>query len=205
MRTPSPTLGKVALAAATPVAMIAAAALVWQSSYAAFSGTTRNSGNDWATGSIALTDDDAGSARFQVTNMRPGQSETKCIKVTANTTSPGTVKAYIVNPVTSPSGLENYVKISVSTGDGGSFADCTGFVAHTGAGNPVVTGASLAQLALANSYANGVGGWSVDAGNQSRTYQITWTFDTTGLTQTQVDQFQGTRTGIDLQWELQGS
>lgn len=204
MRTPSPTVGKIALAAATPVAMVAAAALVWQSSYAAFSGTTRNSGNDWSTGSVALTDDDAGSARFQVTNMLPGQTETKCIKVTATTTSPGTVKAYMVNPVTSTSGLENYVKVSVTTGDGGTFADCTGFVAHT-TGNPVVSSLSLATLAGASSYATGVGGWPVVAGTQARTYQVTWTFDTTGLTQAQVDQFQGSHTGIDLQWELQSS
>lgn len=204
MRTPSSTAAKIAVTAATPVAMIAAAALVWQSSYAAFSGTTRNSGNDWSTGSVALTDDDAGSARFQVSNMLPGQSETKCITVTANTTSPGTVKAYIVNPVTSTSGLENHVKITVVTGDGGSFANCSGFVPHV-TGNPVVTATSLSALALAGNYANGVGGWPVSAGTQTRTYQITWNFDTTGLSQSQVDQFQGTHTGIDLQWELQSS
>ncbi|GEP35334.1 hypothetical protein NSZ01_31020 [Nocardioides szechwanensis] len=204
MRTPSTTAAKIAVTAATPVAMIAAAALIWQSSYAAFSGTTRNSGNDWSTGSIALTDDDAGSARFQVTNMLPGQTQTKCITVTATTTAPGTVKAYALNAVASTSGLESAIKVTVNTGDGGSFADCTGFVAHT-TGNPIINNTSLANLALASSYANGVGGWPVIAGTQSRTYQITWTFDTTGLTQTQVDNFQGTHTGLDLQWELQSS
>lgn len=204
MNTPSTRTRRIATAAATPVAIVAAAALVWQSSYAAFTGTTRNSGNDWATGSVALTDDDAGSARFQVTNMLPGQTDTKCITVTANATSAGTVKAYVVNSVASSSGLEDYIDITVNTGDGGSFASCTGFVAHT-TGNPLVDQVPLSTLALANSYANGVGGWAVSAGTQSRTYQVTWTFDTTGLTQSQIDQFQGTHTGIDLQWELQSS
>lgn len=204
MRTPSATAAKIAVTAATPVAMIAAAALIWQSSYAAFTGTTRNSGNDWATGSVALTDDDAGTARFQVSNMLPGDTETKCIKVTANATSPGTVKAYVVNPVTSTTNLESRVKVTVNAGTGGSFADCAGFTPFT-TGNPVVSQLPLSTLAGANSYANGVGGWDVTAGAQSRTYQITWVFDTTGLTQAQIDAFQGSRTGIDLQWELQSS
>ncbi|GAA4720697.1 hypothetical protein [Nocardioides conyzicola] len=204
MRITSATVGKVAITAATPVAMLAAAALVWQSSYAAFSGTTRNSGNDWATGSVALTDDDAGSARFQVASMIPGDTETKCITVTANASTAGVVKAYLVNAVPSSAGLEKYVKVTVSAGNGGSFATCTGFT-PLATGNPVVASTPLSQLALANSYANGVGGWPVTAGTQSRTYQVTWTFDTTGLTQPQIDQLQGSHTGIDLQWELETS
>lgn len=204
MKTPSTRTRRIATAAATPVAIVAAAALVWQSSYAAFTGTTRNSGNDWATGSVALTDDDAGSARFQVTNMLPGQTDTKCITVTANATSAGTVKAYVVNAVTSSSGLEDHIEVTVNTGDGGSFASCTGFVAHT-TGNPLVSQVPLSTLALSNTYDTGVGGWAVATGTQTRTYQITWTFNTTGLTQPQIDQFQGTHTGIDLQWELRSS
>jgi hypothetical protein len=42
----------------------------------------------------------------------------------------------------------------------------------------------------------------VTAGTQSRTYQITWTFDTTGMTQEAVDQLQGQHVGIDVEWEL---
>ncbi len=65
MNTPSTRTRRIATAAATPVAIVAAAALVWQSSYAAFTGTTRNSGNDWATGSVALTDDGEGVVEFE--------------------------------------------------------------------------------------------------------------------------------------------
>ena len=50
--------------AVAPVSMIAAAGMIWQSSYAAFSSDTRNAGNNWSAGTISLTDDDAGSARF---------------------------------------------------------------------------------------------------------------------------------------------
>jgi len=123
MRMPSGKFGTIATAAATPVAILAASALVWQSSYAAFTGTTRNSGNDWATGSVALTDDDAGSARLQVANMTPGQTDTKCITITASASGPGVVKAYLVNPVTSPQGLESRIKMTA--GDGNASNDTT--------------------------------------------------------------------------------
>lgn len=201
MRTPTSRTAKVAAAAATPVAVIAAAALIWQSSYAAFSGTTRNSGNDWATGSVTLTDDDAGASRFQIGSMTPMASGTQCIKVTSNASVAGTVKGYAVNPVTSPQGLENHIKVVVKSGTGGSFASCTGFEE----GEVVIPGATLAQLAAFNSYDSAIGGWDVAAGTETRTYSITWTFDTTDLNQTQINQLQGAHTGIDFQWELQSS
>lgn len=203
MRTPTSRTAKFAAAAATPVAVIAASALIWQSSYAAFSGTTRNSGNNWSTGSVTLTDDDLGAARFQVADMTPGVSGTKCITITANASVPGKVKGYVVNPVTSPQGLESYIKVVVKGGTGGGFGTCTGFTAD--GVNPVVPSTSLAALAAANSYGSAVGGWDVVAGSQSRTYEITWTFDTTGLTQTQINNLQGANTGIDFQWELQSN
>jgi hypothetical protein len=201
MRSPSTRTAKVVTVAATPVAVLAAAAIIFQSSNAAFSGQTRNSGNDWAAGTVTITDDDAGSARFQVANMAPGDSDTKCIKVTANASTSGLVKGYAVNPVKSSSGLEDHIVITMKSGTGGSFASCNGFTEDS----TVVPGATLTELAAYNSWDSGVGGWPVTAGSQSRTYQITWTFDTTGMTQAEVDKLQGAHTGIDLQWELQTS
>jgi len=201
MTTRTFTARRLAVALATPAAILAAAALVWHASYAAFSGTTRSSGNSWSTGTVALSDDDAGAARFQATNMVPGSTETKCIKVTATASVPGVVKGYALNAVPSPAGLEDHVLISVNEGNGGSFPSCTGFVS---AGN-LITDMPLSTLATFNDYAHGMGGWAVTAGTQTRTYQVTWKFDTTGLTQSQLDQLQGSQTGIDIQWELQSS
>src|SRR3546814_15241074 len=84
MEKPSKRTQKFLAAATTPIAIVAAGALVYQASYAAFTGQTRNSGNEWSTGSVNLTDDDSGAARFQVANMLPAQTATKCIKVTAD-------------------------------------------------------------------------------------------------------------------------
>ncbi|WP_210440032.1 hypothetical protein [Nocardioides xinjiangensis] len=199
MNKPTRRTTKVLAAATTPVALIGAAALIYTSSYAAFTGQTRNSGNQWSTGSVSLTDDDNGSARFQVKDMLPGATDTKCIKVTANASVPSTVKGYAVNPVTSPQGLENRIKVTIDSGTGGSFADCSGFVA----GGPAhVTDVSLSQIAQVNTFEAGFGGWTVDPGVRDRTYRLTYKFDTTGMTQSEIDQLQGATTGIDMQWEM---
>ena len=192
---------RIATVAATPVAVLAAAGLVFQSSNAAFSGQTRNSGNNWSTGAVALTDDDAGAARFQVENMVPGQTGTRCIKVTANTNVAGTVKGYAVNPVRSAAGLENRITVRMEAGTGGGFGSCDGFQAE----ETVVPSISLGQMFAIDSYAQGVGGWTVSPGTSSRTYRLTWTFDTSGMTQGEVDQLQGSKTGVDMQWELQSN
>jgi hypothetical protein len=60
---------------------------------------------------------------------------------------------------------------------------------------------------LSTNYATGAGNW-VTTGNgagESKTYEITWTFDSTGLTQQALDGLQGASTGVDVQWELQNN
>jgi hypothetical protein len=192
---------RIAAVGATPVAILAAAGMVLQSSNAAFTGQTRNSGNNWSTGAVALTDDDAGAARFQVEGMVPGDTGNRCIKVTANTNVDGTVKGYAVNPVRSSNGLENRIIVKMEAGSGGGFGSCDGFVSE----QTIIPNITLAQMFTVDSYDAGVGGWNVSAGTSSRTYKLTWTFDTTGMTQAEVDQLQGSRTGVDMQWELQSS
>ncbi|GAB3615715.1 hypothetical protein GCM10027416_02720 [Okibacterium endophyticum] len=201
MQLPSLKTRTITSAVLTPVAIIAAAALIWQSSYAAFTGSTRNSGNNWSTGSVALTDDDAGAARFQAADMVPGATDTKCITVTANTSVPGVVKAYAVNPVLSPAGLQDHIMVNITYGTGGGFGSCDGFVEQ----GVAVPSASLTSFASINTFEEGIGGWNIVAGTQSRTYKLTWTFDTTGMTQLELDRLQGASTGIDMQWELQSN
>lgn len=200
MKKPSRRAQKTLIAATTPIAVVCAAAMVYQASYAAFTGQTRNSGNQWSTGSVNLTDDDNGTSRFQVANMLPGATDTKCIKVTANASVDSTVKGYAVNPVTSPQKLENRIKVTIEDGTGGTFANCTGFVPD---GVPLVTAVPLSTIAQGNTYETGFGGWAVTPGGpKDKTYRMTWTFDTTGMTQAEIDQLQGASTGIDMQWEM---
>jgi len=192
---------KIATALATPLAVLAAGGIVWQGSHAAFTGQTRNSGNDWSTGSVALTDDDKGAARFQVQNMTPGDTDTKCITVTANASVPGTVKGYVVNPSFTSDSLTEHIFVTLREGTGGSFESCAGFTAHS----TLATNVPLSSFAGANNYANAIGGWDVQAGTSTRTYEMTWKFDTAGMTQAQIDDLQGDRAGIAMQWELQSN
>ena len=88
----SPRLARAAKFAVIPAALAVSGLLVAQSSYSAFSARTHNPGNSWASGSVALTDDDNGVAMFDVTNLKPGDSGSKCLTVTSNGSLPSDVR-----------------------------------------------------------------------------------------------------------------
>ncbi|WP_251151936.1 hypothetical protein [Cellulosimicrobium sp. Marseille-Q4280] len=201
MSVPSSRLRRASALAVVPVAVLAAGALVWQSSTAAFTATTRNAGNSWSTGQVVLTDDDAGRAGFTEANLVPGETGQRCIVVTSGSNVAGEVRAYMENLSTSAQGLENYIEFQVERGTGGSFESCDGFEPVPGALPP----ASLVDLVANNyDYATGGAAWeTTGTPGESMTYRGTWTFDTTGLTQQQVDALQGAQVSVDLVWELQ--
>ncbi len=202
MHSPSIRAQKIAAWSAAPVAVLLAGGLVWQGSQAAFTASTRNAGNAWSTGQVVLTDDDNGVAGFTVENMLPGDTGQRCITVTSGSTVPGEVRAYVANLAESK-GLEDRVKLEVEVGEGGSFADCTGFVPEV---RPDAPGPlPLSTLAeVNNSYATGGATWTTEGTpGESKTYRGSWEFDTTGMTQQEIDALQGARVSIDLVWELQ--
>ena len=201
---PSARVQKIAAFSAAPVAVLLAGGLVWSGSQAAFTANTRNSGNSWATGSVVLTDDDAGRAAFTAEGIVPGQTGQKCIVVTSGSNVPGEVRAYVQNLQTTSQGLDRYITFDVEQGapnSGGTFNDCTGFI-------PLVdnqAGAPLSALAqLNNNYDNGGSAWAT-AGEpgEKKVYRGTWSFNTSTLTQQQIDSLQGARTSMDIVWELQ--
>ena len=189
---------------AVPLAILLAGGLVWQSSYAAFTATTRSAGNSWSTGSVALTDDDRGVAAFSATNVVPGSTGTKCIVVTSTASVPGEVRSYVANLSSSGATLGDRITFRLEPGTGGSFNDCTGFVPSGTAEAP----SPLPAVAAArHDYATGGHAWATAgiAAGESRTYRGTWTFDTTGLTQAQIDALQGSSLSADLVWEFRSN
>ena len=188
--------------AAAPLAIVVAGLLVWQGSSAAFTAETRNVGSNWATGSVSLTDDDLGAAAFQISNLTPGQTGSKCITVTSTSSTAGVVKLYVAR--VGAQGLENNITVSTEIGTGGSFGSCTGFVPE---------GAALPALSLAvagaqySNYATGVLPWTTAgvAAGESKSYRVTWVFQTGGLTQAAIDALQGKSASADVVWELQTS
>ncbi len=56
-----------------------------------------------------------------------------------------------------------------------------------------------------SSYEAGVGSWVTSTSPESKTFQISYTFDPAGLTQAQLDALQGQHTGIDFEWEIENA
>lgn len=197
---------KVAALAAGPIAIVIAGTMVWQGSQAAFTTTTRNAGNSWSAGKVTLTDDDAGAAAFTVKGLVPGQSGEKCIVVTSNSDVSGEVRTYVQNLAKSTHGLENYIKVNLDMGTGGSFDDCTGFTA----GQQPIAGVPISLLAQNKvDYANSTTSWvTTGTSGESKSYKVSWNFDdkkTDGATMTpeEVNALQGDTFSIDMVWELQ--
>jgi hypothetical protein len=99
--------------------------------FGAFSATTQNAGNEISTGTVALGDNDAGSAAFQVTNAEPGDTFTRCIKVTYSGSLQADVKNYLRSTI---SPLTPYLSLKMERGTQttGTFPGCGDFVAATG-------------------------------------------------------------------------
>ena len=199
MHAPSTRIRRAAVLAVGPAAILIAGLLVWQGSTAAFTAQTRSIGNSWGTGTVSLSDDDLGAAAFQITNATPGQTGSKCILVTSTSTTAGVVKLYLAR--LGADGLENNITVSTEIGSGGTFNSCAGFVAE----RPALPAASLATVAAQFAgYSTGVLPWTTTGTpGETKSYRVTWVFDTTGLTQTQIDALQGKSASADVVWELQ--
>jgi hypothetical protein len=190
---------------AAPVAILLAGGMVWQASSAAFTATTRNAGNSWSTGAVTLTDDDMGVAAYAATNLVPGSTGTKCIVVTSTASVPGEVRSYVTNLAPSAIGLAERITYKLEAGTGGSFNNCSGFVPD--AGTPEVAYPVSVVAAARHDYASGGHPWITTGkvGGESRSYRGTWTFDTAGMTQQQIDALQGTSMTADLVWEFRNT
>ena len=198
-RRPSRRLAKIVSLVAIPVAVAVSGLVVAQASYSAYSATTVNPTNNWATGTVALSDDDANTAAFTASNLKPGSTGTKCLTVTSTGSLASTVKLYATNPA-STKNLAANITLTVSQGSGGSFGSCTGYT-------PLATGATLYTGTLDafgtsyTGYANGLGSWApTGTGNESRTYQISYT-----VAGNAPDTTQGGTASLGLTFEAQNS
>jgi hypothetical protein len=103
--------------------------------FSAFSATTSNAGNSFASGTVAIADNDGGStALYTSANAAPGVPTVSCITVTYTGSLASTVKLYASAGITGGAAIDLTVERgTTSTG----FGDCTGFLpsstAYTGA------------------------------------------------------------------------
>ena len=104
-----------------------------------FSATTQNAGNEISTGTVALSDNDNGSAQFNIQNAKPGDSWSRCIKISYAGTLPADVRHYIQ---AAPTMVGQYLRLKLETGSQAvsTFPDCAGFTpATTGYDGPVTS------------------------------------------------------------------
>jgi hypothetical protein len=136
-----------ALGASCVVLLLVFLCAAW--TWSAFSGTTANPGNAGTAGTVALTDNDSGSASFTLSDVAPGDTDTSCIQVTYTGSLPALVRLY---GTTTGTGLDPYLTLEVTRGTGaGTFDDCTGFTAdatnYIGQGAGVVYNGTLTAFA----------------------------------------------------------
>jgi predicted ribosomally synthesized peptide with SipW-like signal peptide len=136
------------------VAMVASA---FAGTFAAFSSTTSAPNNTFTTGTVALSDNDSGSAILALpAAAKPGDTDTSCIRVSYSGTLASTVRLY---GTTTGTGLDAYLTLTVTRGTlTTAFPDCTGFTADTTnyltLGNGVIYNGTV--QGFADDYAGGI-------------------------------------------------
>jgi hypothetical protein len=184
MNRPTDRRRRVVRAAAIPAALLASAMVVWQGSYAAFSATTDNPGNSWATGNVSLTDDDAGSALFTATLLKPTSTGQKCIVVTSNSTVFGPVKLYAgglsANALSSNATEGLNLKVELAN-PGGTFVNNALNCGALATPTSLYTG-TIAGLSASSNYATGLGAWTPAASGETRVYRFTYTLPAAATT-----------------------
>jgi len=136
----------------TALTVVVVGSIVAFGTFSAFSSSTESTGNNFDAGTVAISDNDAGSALYNVTNRKPGESAEKCIKVTYNGTLASDVKLY--NPDAVNASVADYTNLVITSGTG-SASNCSDFAAD--ASNSGVYSGELDDFQTAhNSYANGL-------------------------------------------------
>jgi hypothetical protein len=122
---------------------------VGASTWSKFFGTSASAGNRFTAGTVSIGDNDAGSALLTLTAARPGDSSTRCIKVTY---AAGSLAANVRLYAATTGTLGNYVDLTVTRGSDSapSFPSCAGFTAdganYLGSGPGVVYSGLLSSF-----------------------------------------------------------
>lgn len=209
-----------ALPALVPLGVLAAGALVYGASNAAFTSSTSTGSNAWTAGTVTLASDAPASGAFSASNMKPGVANPNTLCVTLNYTGSlaSDVRWYVKNLSDAPThavNLSGYVRMSIEQANAVIPANCTGFVGSGTFVNPGgANGDTLAGLAGAKTdWTSGMGSWPTAAGNstQKRSYKVTWWLPDVGETglstgntandQTTLNNLQGASASLDVYWE----
>lgn len=185
--------------AVIPVALLISGIAVSQASYSAFSARVDSPAATWEAGSIDLTNDSPTTTLFTAAgNLRPTDTETKCIDVSFAGTLDSTVKFYATDYAAGTTPLGTFIDLVITEGAPG--ATCAGFIPAIGS-EPLYEGTLDALgTGVANDFLHGIPtNWAPKAAtDQKRAFQITYT-----LQEGTEDSAQGGTASILFAWEAQ--
>jgi hypothetical protein len=179
------------------VGLLLSAVIIWRTSTAAFTATTTNGANSFSTGSVVLSDNDSGTALFTATNLKPGSTNSACIRVSYSGTVATTLKVYGTSP-SSTNSLDTYLNFTVEEGASSAttFPSCTGFVLQTTLYNGTLAGFGTTHT----SWANGATTTWAPSSTSSRDFRVTYTLSAAAPNSTQ-----SSTAAITLVWEAQST
>lgn len=166
--------------------------------YGLFTATTQNSGNEISSGTVELSDNDSGSALYNATGIRPGESISRCIKTTYTGSLPAVVHLY--SPST-PGPLAQYIELTITQGTqpASTFPSCTGFAAD--ASGAIFTGTLQGFEQARSSYPTGIATAPVGKSSWSSGEALVYRFQAT-LQASAPDSSQGWSSGVhSFIWE----
>ncbi len=170
--------------------------------FSSFSSVTTNPGNSFTAGTVAISDNDGGTAMLSLAAAKPGDADTSCITITYTGTLDSAVHLY----GTLSGSLPQYLTLTVTRGTASAptFDTCTGFTAdatnYIGQGAGVVYSGALS--AFPASWAAGLvdpavgGGTETWATNEVHTYKLAVTLQNANAAQ-------GLSGSADFTWEAQ--
>ena len=186
--------------------LLAAGLLVWQGSTSAFTATTTNTADSWATGKLKLQNNGGGASYadttanlFAETAIKPGVSGVKCITVESTGSLAGTLKMYRgaitgTNGANLAAALTFQVDAAAVSSSTNIAANCTGWTGGTSgaAYNGTLSGFATAFTGASVSTA-------LAGGTERVAYRIGWSLPSAVVDNT----LQSSSAVADLQWEAQ--
>ena len=134
--------------------------------WSAFSATTDNSGNSFASGTVSIGDDDSGWAMLSLANAKPGDSDSACIVVDYTGSLPASVTLY---GSTGGTGLAQYLDLTVTRGTKSSAFDACGDFNPDGT-DYIGSGPGVIYSGTLQGYPDGYGAGITDAPGASATW-----------------------------------
>ncbi len=121
-----PELAKKRKVLLSALVLAAAGAVTSFGVYSAFTATTANSGNTFASGTVKVDDNDSGSVMYSTSDLKPNDTVERCITVTSTGSLDATVKIY-GSSVASTLGNDINLKVRPGSGTVAFGAGCSGF------------------------------------------------------------------------------